>query len=197
MTATFYRHLLAIGACGLALVGCSAVPVAVARAGLTVDGGAGTSCSTIEDCEDIAYCSKASCDATEGTCVQRPLVCPDTLEPSCGCDGVNYWNDCLREREGVPASTAEECTTDFKSCDDSAPCSGEAVCARLTFPEGEPGGPPPCDPRTAGVCWVLPDACPDGGAPEWHQCGGPPGCLDFCAAVLWGLAIHAGPGMCR
>ena len=138
-------------------------------------------CANEADCNPIAFCAKSSCDDPEGQCQQRPIVCDDQPMPVCGCDGVNYWNDCMRRRGGVAASNAGECTTHFALCGGvkgtACPAQG-AFCAKL-LPSAVP-----CSSAMSGVCWVLPPQCPqdDAGA-VWASCGFHRACLDTCSAI--------------
>jgi hypothetical protein len=148
------------------------------------EGGGGQSCSRTQDCLEAEFCAKPSCDAPRGQCQPPPDSCGDGLAAVCGCDDITYWNDCLRQRDGVPASTQGQCTTQFKSCGGGGmeKCPGpDESCSRLAGPSES------CNVNSPGVCWVLPYACPaDAGAPEWKSCGGgpgPPSCTTLCAAI--------------
>lgn len=148
------------------------------------EAGAGPPCSSNDDCKQPAeFCAKVSCKDTAGECESRPVEC-DNVDESvvCGCDGVAYWNDCLRKREGVTSSLEGECTS-------------PAFCAGGTLSE-DGGIPPPlcpsnaycfvqgCDGGTVGVCWVPPDTCPDASAKTWRSCEPTyRGCIDLCNAI--------------
>jgi len=58
-------------------------------------------CSSNDDCASEQYCEKDTCDGVSGTCINMPETCLRVYEPVCGCDGVTYDNDCIRQREGV------------------------------------------------------------------------------------------------
>jgi len=178
--------LLALAA---ATVGCPAVDVVVAEQQAADDGGeaglqdAGPqTCTQPSDCSAAEYCDKAGCGATAGVCALRPPTCPDTEADVCGCDGVVYWNDCLRRRDGVASSTMGQCAPHIARCggpkDNACPVA-DAVCARLDL-SGQGG----CV-DLGGVCWVLPDSCPeDAGGPRFAACGPPPlSCSDLCDAL--------------
>jgi hypothetical protein len=190
MGASTCRARLAIASFVLALAsGCSARDVVVARdepaeeAGVPESGGEGGPhlCVGQGDCSADEYCAKSSCGSAQGQCQLRPATCDDTQRFMCGCDGVVYWNDCLRQRDGVAASTPGQCVAEFSRCESAGNCPvPDAVCGKLL-----PGGPDPCPPAVMGVCWVLPDACPaDAGGPPWETCGPPPSrCTDLCSAL--------------
>jgi hypothetical protein len=154
-------------------------------------------CSNDEDCPG-AFCAKGSCDAPHGRCqVPRP-ACDDGYAPVCGCDGVTYWNDCLRQKNSVSARTMGPCSARFVVCEADAgnsPCPAQASCARL-----ETGFSGPCDPNSPGVCWVLPETCPeDAGTPQWNRCtggAGAPSCTDQCTAIRSGAPYEPSNGSC-
>jgi hypothetical protein len=144
----------------------------------------GGPCVDTLDCGPLAFCAKPSCGAAQGECQLRPDLCDETPATTCGCDGVNYWNDCLRRQNGISASVAGECTVQYAMCGGhrgmACPTAG-ALCAKLV-----PGGAVPCDPEMAGVCWVLPPHCPagDGGAAAWQGCSPRSApCADVCLAI--------------
>jgi hypothetical protein len=178
------RDGIAIAAALLAAAGaaaCSVQEVPVARE--IPGGGSEIPCSDSMECGPVAYCAKPSCSASQGRCELRPVECGEDAGTTCGCDGVNYWNDCLRRQNGVAFSAAGECTTTFASCGGfhgmGCPAAG-AFCARLGLT-----GNGSCDPGVPGVCWVLPTRCPlDDGGQLWESCGSrPPICAGICEAI--------------
>jgi hypothetical protein len=99
-----------------------------------------------------------------------PMLCPDTPQLECGCDGVTYFNECLRRAAGVSLEATGECGAGA-ACD-AAPCPGMAFCARLASSCG----------AVVGRCWSTPPRCPTVGG--WSACGSDAGvCLDLCEAV--------------
>jgi hypothetical protein len=158
-------------------------------------------CSSNEDCAPTAFCEKPTCDAGLGTCAVRSLDCSEAgVEQECGCDGVGYWNDCLRRRDGIASFTPGFCRNRFAGCgepgDPACPVL-DAVCGRVEF-----GGQ--CDRR--GTCWVLPDQCdPDAGGPSFVPCGPmmpmpppPPACTNLCSALRSQVPqVRAPPGVCE
>ncbi len=60
-------------------------------------------CTLNAECvADVEYCAKEpeDCDG-EGSCQDRPLVCPDVWDPVCGCDDISYGNECDAAMAGV------------------------------------------------------------------------------------------------
>jgi hypothetical protein len=160
------------------------------------------SCTANEECPATDFCAKASCGDSEGSCQLRPVLCDATSGTSCGCDGVTYWNDCLRMQRGIAASTTGQCFDNAKTCAsvDAAECQSAASgasCGRLLA--GGPGGPA-CPADTPGVCWVLPADCGGLGPGEerWQACDGSNVCDDMCAAIRSGIPHRRGfIGICR
>jgi hypothetical protein len=178
--------------------GCAPQDVVVAdRIGPGGGGGAGgtAGCAINEDCGPAGLCARASCADPVGRCEARPLSCASDQAPSCGCDGVSYWNDCLRRQSGVTASVPGQCAQGAMACGGPGkiPCELEGTtCAQLQFAKG------PCDEGAPGTCWVLPAACPpDPGNSAWEPCGPPPPrpCVTVCEAIQAGVPhrLHPGP----
>lgn len=175
-------------ALGLLVAACAGLSGACSAGDVTVASDTpetlGRPCRENLGCSTREFCAKDSCGAPEGQCLLRPPHCDGQAVTACGCDGVNYWNDCLREQAGVAASTTGECTAPV-----AVPCGGHkgtacptagALCAKLS--QSAAGA---CDPALPGVCWALPPVCPtdDGGA-VWQSCGPkPPLCVDVCTAI--------------
>jgi hypothetical protein len=180
------RALLGYGV-GHAVLVCSCGTDDVVVATLPVDGGAGdeTDCTSNDDCPPIAFCARERCGDARGVCQVRPFMCDPQGPPTCGCDGVSYWNDCLRQQYGESASTPGSCARGAATCTDESaldcPMPG-AACAKLLPPNAS------CEGDAVGACWILPVDCPMGGPSErWSSCGDRPDCRDTCAAIRTGL----------
>lgn len=198
MSGRRFSRTLATVTTALVVAACSSHDVVLASLGGD-DGGAGSvRCSQPRDCPDGSYCELATCGASSGTCQLFPAMCPGDSAPVCGCDGLTYFNDCLRKSRGVGSSTPGPCLlADATTCGGPAQraCPSNAVCAILL-------GPGPCPPDAEGACWVLPSACPmppDGGigprGPDrWSSCQtGGTGCLDLCSALRTGGSYQRSP----
>jgi hypothetical protein len=159
-----------------------------------VDGGGGPAvrCTTIDECPTGSFCSKVDCHDAAGTCEPFPAVCGDDEHPVCGCDGITYFNDCLRRGAGVAAARDDECGHEAVGCDDAVSCPEATYCARLLgF-----GGPPGCPPGIHGTCWILPTTCPPPShADRWNACAGGSQCVDTCTAIRTG-APHVRASSC-
>jgi hypothetical protein len=68
-------------------------------------------CYNNADCSAGFYCDKATgdCDGT-GVCTEIPEICLPVYEPVCGCDGINYGNECEAALSGVSVDYAGPCT---------------------------------------------------------------------------------------
>lgn len=156
----------------------------------------GERCTSDADCLP-GFCQKPTCEATEGTCENRPLICPPPNEPKpvCDCDGVQYWNECFWKRTATGAMLSLDICPRQRPCSRPEDCGVAAWCALLG------NGPEYCFPTTSGgepfpqrgTCWVLPPRCePELDPQQWIPCP-PPGapalppapgtCTDTCTAI--------------
>jgi hypothetical protein len=132
-----------------------------------------TACSTNADCAATQLCEwgQGACQAP-GSCLNKPVTCPLTWAPVCGCDGVTYPNACTRRQAGVGEAYAGECSaTACEAADDclgqpwTIKCYGHWTCvAKACTPEcGGSCGDNVCD-GAKGEDALTCD--PDCGAPE-------------------------------
>ncbi len=169
---------------GAALAGaCSATDVVVATLPPHRDGGGERRrCVNDDDCRG-GLCLRDTCDEPTGHCESRPAVCDAARTPVCGCDGVTYWNDCLRKQTGVTASALGYCGPGAATCGGGAaacPVPG-ASCARV-FPSADrcPRG----SDDAPGVCVMLPPVCPPPDGNLLARCGpGSASCDPECDAI--------------
>ncbi|HET9957596.1 MAG TPA: hypothetical protein VFQ61_24030, partial [Polyangiaceae bacterium] len=193
---TLGSSVLAVGAScrenELVLFEIGGAPVAIASSSAGSGGGGGSSapptsqsttpapgnCESSSDCPNGWLCVKSDCAVTSGACEPPPLFCDAGREPVCGCDGVTYWNDCVRRQNLSAASTSGECRGSAQRCESASDCPAQnAFCAQL-MPPGRG-----CDLEQAGTCWVLPTDCdPSLDSARWMSCdfgrprpGGPQG----------------------
>jgi len=54
------------------------------------------------------FCARETCGGPGG-CQEKPRDCDGTLDPVCGCDDVNYVNQCSAAQAGVSVASAGEC----------------------------------------------------------------------------------------
>lgn len=161
------------------------------------------SCKTDLDCQSSWWCQKPDCFALSGQCTPIQVFCNEPPNPVCGCNGITYWNDCVRREALVAAAMPDGCRAEARPCTRAEDCGTEdAECAFL-YPR-----PDRCDEPPSGTCWVLPRQCPSGndsqGDARWIECldsppmpGVPlppdfPKCVDTCTAIRSGRA-HVRP----
>jgi hypothetical protein len=150
-------------------------------------------CGSISDCPSGEYCGKVACGDTTGTCELYPAECANLVHRAvCGCDGITYFDDCLRQASGTESSTEGPCWLgSARTCGGASggTCPQGATCAHLGG-----FGPGTCDPSTEGTCWVIPATCPPPSQSydEWVSCQGgfQAPCVDTCNAILDGGAYH-------
>lgn len=160
------------------------------------------------------------CDSTSGACdftgfcdkVPPPDSCADGgFAPECGCNGVSYFNGCLRLAARASRYTTSGCYAlpppqMAKTCDtkDSTGmvqhgCDGNESCALISqipydilslSDAGLSSDSRVCRGIEAtplagfGFCWVLPDTCPLSSGHGLRACGEP--CIDSCKALKGG-----------
>lgn len=195
------------------ITGGSAGSAAGGSSGLPGSGGAGRGgeggmrdvllCTTDLDCQNSRWCQKKDCFAPIGECTPSQVFCNEPPDPVCGCNGITYWNDCVRREAAIAAATPGECRAEARPCARAEDCGTEdAECAFL-YPR-----PDRCDEPPSGTCWVVPRDCPPDdairGDARWIECldelpppGTPlppdfPKCVDTCTAIRSGRA-HVRP----
>jgi hypothetical protein len=140
-------------------------------------------CTATSDCMPGWQCEMQGCDALTGECVPWPAFCRPDPAPVCGCDGVTYWNDCIRLQSYARLEGSDPCRASASPCEVGADCGVPyATCSHL-LSRGEMCG------HGVGACWVLPPQCPPSADPKvWRECNTPaperpPACVDTCQAI--------------
>lgn len=173
----------------LVVVACSGDNVTLATLG-GADSGTPTRCTNPTDCPSGTFCERAACGDVAGTCQLLPPTCASDEKSVCGCDGITYFNDCLRRLNGVTSSSPGMCMLqNAVTCGgpQQTPCPSDTYCWRFF-------GGKTCPPDVLGSCWVVPDVCPAPGPYRFDLCGGGAECRGLCDAVKGGGVYHkAGP----
>jgi hypothetical protein len=142
----------------------------------------GPPCGDASVCSQGSFCSKLGCLAPSGTCDTIPTQCANEEAPVCGCDGVTYFNDCLRRKAGVSQSFAAACPFSSPPCDDptGTGCTSGLCVHFLQIPPFARQCPEFVPPS----CWVLPPECPSSPTKFWDGCGPDmQQCISTCDAV--------------
>lgn len=135
-------------------------------------GNRGQPCADNGSCLAQEFCAKL-CGEPMGMCRPRPDLeaCPTTYSPVCGCEdggenGLNYFNDCVRQAYGVSSFYSGRCEFPTRcGAGEGDSCPSGATCARQV-----PAAAPCSD--APGTCWLLPDQCgePAAGGDRWNLC---------------------------
>jgi len=96
------RALVLALALATVLSACTEDPVILARVSDHDNPGhpEGSRCVEADDCPAGSFCERDGCGDPAGSCRPFPIVCPDDSIPVCGCDGITYFNECLRRAAG-------------------------------------------------------------------------------------------------
>jgi hypothetical protein len=147
-----------------------------------------TPCHDNADCPSTYFCSTHTCSDTHGVCLPRPFPDDTSAEHVCGCDHITYWNDSLRQRYGICASTLGPCDSGALTCAHDQDCVPDASCSHLLPPNVMCGAPP-----GTGQCWITPSDCSSTDSKQYQICpppGSPAGstqpCVTKCQAIQSG-----------
>ena len=101
-------------------------------------------------CESAAGTCAQAVDG-QGVCTRVPEGCLGVFDPVCGCDGITYSNDCVRQQAGVSLLHPGECGTVGAVCQPSAglTCGTGQFCESAS---GSCGGRGLCQQVGDGIC---------------------------------------------
>ena len=92
--------------------------------GMACGGTAGDTCGEGEFCKSEA--GMCAMDA-KGVCTAIPLMCPSVIDPVCGCDGMDYDNECFAAAAGVTVELMGMCPRQIEICDDGEDNDGDEL----------------------------------------------------------------------
>ncbi|MFO0618285.1 MAG: Kazal-type serine protease inhibitor domain-containing protein [Polyangiaceae bacterium] len=118
-------------------------------------GGDANGCGPNEFCN---YTLEAMCGAADasGTCAPIPEVCPDNVDPVCGCDNQTYSNACEAHAHSTAIVHTGACTPSGQACGGDTP----ETCPQGEFCNYDLNAT--CGWADAlGTCQALPWGCPD------------------------------------
>ncbi|MCA9671798.1 MAG: hypothetical protein KC503_39635 [Myxococcales bacterium] len=154
--------------------------------GTPSDGNIGT-CGALRLCAAGYFCEYNTCTPTKATIGQCRLIptgtCAATTKLECGCNGVTYFNTCLRQQAKVSSVATGVCSTTAATCGGitSTKCAVKGtVCVRQ--------GSSSCPTILAtGKCWVLPATCSSKDSTGYRDCSASPAkCASLCTAAKSG-----------
>jgi hypothetical protein len=200
---------LAAALAGIAFA-CGSNPISIAtvlsiRCEFSDAGDGGTSCPAGQ------FCSRTpSCGSVAGSCeIIRSADCA-TSGPECGCDGITYYNSCVRQAAKVSRAGAGECAFQPgqtpRQCGPNDPCPDPTDYCALVLPFTAPPPPPQsllldadlsplldelCNGQKGGVCWALPDEASCTGPASRRVEGCDLKCIDECSAIRRG-GVYSG-----
>src|SRR4051812_37807360 len=59
-------------------------------------------------CPENQFCETTSCTSS-GSCRVKPMTCPLSFSPVCGCNRITYQNDCYRRNAGIALANIGPC----------------------------------------------------------------------------------------
>lgn len=189
------RIFFCLGAFSISIGAFACAPSTVVVADIPSDDGGHPQqplCVRDDDCESGQFCEEETCGNPVGHCRNQSASCDNSNQPTCGCDGVTYWNDCLRAQNAVSKDGDGPCPNPA-TCggpSQTACANTNAICGLLCFHQDQ------CEQNPPGQCWVLPTTCPADPDTDWASCGGP-SCTDVCSAIRSGTQyFHADTSIC-
>jgi hypothetical protein len=210
--ATLAAAMLAIA------VACGSNPVTIAT--IVVDAGHikcdfGDAGDGRDPCPDGSFCSRNTCGSTVGLC--ETIDSDGCAAPGyeCGCDGISYYNRCVREEARVSSAASgagcdprrmrtilcgPQCTANHPGCawispipfnaafpPDVPPNVIDMICRAEMMDAGFP------IPNPFGVCWALPTSSLASGSRPVGPCEARRCIDDFTAIVNGGVYYPCDP----
>lgn len=143
-------------------------------------GGMGSPCTHGgAPCDPGFYCDAVGCGT--GSCQPVREVAQQTKNyaPSCGCNGVTYFNGSLAEVAGMAVSHSGVCTPQ-----EGIACTKQNLCPSGLACNAEVANQAACVPvlQAAGFCWDVPVGCDPNGTVRGRGCLNGI-CADRCSLI--------------
>jgi hypothetical protein len=127
----------------------------------------------LDPCPGGQFCNfpeNANCGRTDrpGACMEIPVPCPRILRPVCGCNGMDYANDCIAHAASTSVDYQGECMPE--GCNEGE-IEAEGECHPACMGNNDCDEPLTCN--AAEVCLPAPNVPPGGNAPAvcYGWCG--------------------------
>jgi hypothetical protein len=165
-----------------------------------------------DPCPTGTFCSRTSCGSKGGTCEAIGADACTISGYECGCDGITYYNSCVRQAARMSRSAQAACGAGYEmgippqlclpadltgvGAKDCPYCATVFLYPSPLMPTDEAGADIEMACKkvrmnatgfATGICWALPDSLPDAGSRS-VEAPCEPSCIDDWSAIRDGGA---------